>query len=76
MQNKWGGRRRRLAPYMWREYAHGTHAWIGHRDHENLDDALKGILYEDDSMCLPQVMDFGVDKQNPRVEIELEVKSS
>ncbi|CAM3898618.1 hypothetical protein ALPO108162_11805 [Alicyclobacillus pomorum] len=27
----------RLASYMWRDYAHGTHAWIGHRDHENLD---------------------------------------
>ncbi|GMA50153.1 hypothetical protein GCM10025857_15100 [Alicyclobacillus contaminans] len=37
-------------------------------------DALKGILYEDDSMCLPQVIDFGVDRENPRVEIELEVK--
>jgi hypothetical protein len=26
----------RLAPYMWRDYAYGAHAWIGHRDHENL----------------------------------------
>lgn len=27
----------RLAPYMWRDYAHGAHAWIGHRDHQELD---------------------------------------
>jgi hypothetical protein len=27
----------RLAPYMWRDYARGTHAWVGHRDHDNLD---------------------------------------
>ncbi len=27
----------RLASYMWRDYAYGTHAWIGHRDHEDLD---------------------------------------
>lgn len=27
----------RLATYMWRDYAYGTHAWIGHRDHQQLD---------------------------------------
>jgi hypothetical protein len=27
----------RLAPYMWRDFARGTHAWIGHRDHADLD---------------------------------------
>jgi hypothetical protein len=26
-----------LAPYMWRDYVHGIHVWIGHGDHENLD---------------------------------------
>ncbi|MCL6453535.1 MAG: hypothetical protein K6T78_07895 [Alicyclobacillus sp.] len=27
----------RLAAYMWRDYAYGTHAWLGHRDHADLD---------------------------------------
>lgn len=27
----------RLAPFMWRDYGYGTHAWVGHRDHEDLD---------------------------------------
>lgn len=27
----------RLAPYMWRDFGHGTHAWIGHREHKDLD---------------------------------------
>lgn len=35
-------------------------------------DALTGVLYEDDSMCLPRVMNFDVDRGNPRIEIELE----
>lgn len=26
----------RLAPYMWRGYAYGTHAWIGHREHKDV----------------------------------------
>lgn len=36
-------------------------------------DSLTGVLYVDDHMCLPRVMDFGVDKQNPRLEIEIEL---
>ncbi|KPV42037.1 hypothetical protein [Alicyclobacillus ferrooxydans] len=33
----------RLAPYMWRDYAHGTHAWIGHRQHENLERVVNPV---------------------------------
>ncbi len=36
-------------------------------------DSLTGALWEDDQYVLPQAMGVGVDKQNPRVEIELEV---
>lgn len=47
------------------------------RDTDNplklLQDSLTGILWEDDRSVLPQVMDFTVDRANPRVEIELEV---
>lgn len=35
-------------------------------------DSLEGILYEDDKMLLPQIIDFEVDRERPRVEIELE----
>ena len=47
------------------------------RDPDNifkmLNDAIKGVLIEDDNMILPQVIDFEIDKQNPRVEVELEL---
>lgn len=36
-------------------------------------DAWQGVLYEDDYWALPRVMDFGVDRDNPRIEAELEV---
>lgn len=36
----------RLAPYLWRDYAHGTHAWIGHRNHDNLDTIVNTRGYE------------------------------
>ena len=35
-------------------------------------DAMKEIAFWDDRMALPQVMDFAVDKENPRIEVELE----
>lgn len=47
------------------------------RDQDNplklLQDSLTDILWIDDRWVLPQVMDFSVDKSNPRVEITLEV---
>lgn len=37
-------------------------------------DALEGVIYEDDRYCLPQVIDFEIDRTNPRIEIEVELK--
>lgn len=39
-----------------------------------LTDSLKGILFDDDQYVLPQAMDYQVDRDKPRVEIELHVK--
>jgi crossover junction endodeoxyribonuclease RusA len=36
---------------------------------DSLEDAL---IYENDKFALPQIMDFEVDRENPRVEIEFE----
>jgi crossover junction endodeoxyribonuclease RusA len=37
-------------------------------------DALEDAkIYENDKTALPQIMDYQVDRQNPRVEIELEL---
>jgi len=36
-----------------------------------LADALEGILYPDDRWVLLQEQDFAIDKQSPRIEIEL-----
>jgi len=33
----------RLAEYMWRDYGHGTHAWVGHRDHKDLDRLINPV---------------------------------
>lgn len=38
-----------------------------------LSDSLKGILFDDDRYLLPRAMDYSIDKQNPRVEVEFEV---
>lgn len=46
------------------------------RDSDNifkiLSDSLTGIVYVDDCMVLPRVIDFDVDKLSPRIEIEFE----
>ncbi|GAB6926027.1 hypothetical protein JCM10914A_56110 [Paenibacillus sp. JCM 10914] len=37
-------------------------------------DALEdGCIYEDDKLALPQIMDYEIDRKNPRIEIEFEV---
>lgn len=45
-----------------------------HNREKVLLDALEGVLYQDDRWVLVQEQDFAVDRDNPRVEIELEVK--
>ncbi|SFB10480.1 RusA family crossover junction endodeoxyribonuclease [Selenomonas ruminantium] len=32
-------------------------------------DALEGIIYKDDKMVLPRYIDFGLDRENPRLEM-------
>jgi crossover junction endodeoxyribonuclease RusA len=45
------------------------------RDADNclklLSDTLEGVLYEDDRWVLPRVLNWDVDKENPRVEVKL-----
>lgn len=37
-------------------------------------DALEnGLIYEDDKLALPRIMDYEIDRKNPRIEIEFEV---
>ncbi|MEF2965072.1 RusA family crossover junction endodeoxyribonuclease [Paenibacillus sp. M1] len=44
-----------------------------HNGFKVLLDALEdGGIYEDDKLALPRVMDWEVDRQNPRIEIEFE----
>lgn len=38
-----------------------------------LDALEKAGIYENDSHALPQIMDYQIDRENPRVEIEFEV---
>ena len=40
---------------------------------KELADAIKGILIVDDQWLLPRIMDFGLDRQHPRVEVTLTV---
>ncbi len=35
-------------------------------------DSLTGVLYDDDRQVMPRVMDMRIDRENPRVEVELE----
>lgn len=45
------------------------------RDTDNciklLSDTLQGVLYDDDRWVLPRVLDWHIDKEDPRVEVKL-----
>jgi Holliday junction resolvase RusA-like endonuclease len=51
--------------------------WPDRRIHDpgnlikELADAIKGILIVDDQWLLPRIMDCGLDRQHPRVEVTL-----
>lgn len=34
-------------------------------------DAWEGVVYENDQYALPRIMDWQIDKQNPRIEAEI-----
>lgn len=38
-------------------------------------DIMNGIVYDDDYYVLPQVLDIQIDKENPRIECKLKIKS-
>lgn len=40
-----------------------------HNGAKVLMDALEGIVYKDDKMVLPRYIDFGLDRENPRLEM-------
>lgn len=42
-----------------------------HNLHKLIADAFEGVLYENDRQVLIRDMDFAVDRQRPRVEVEL-----
>ncbi|SMC01972.1 Endodeoxyribonuclease RusA [Sulfobacillus thermosulfidooxidans DSM 9293] len=56
--------------------------WPDHRTHDpgnlikEVADAMKGVLIVDDQWLLPRVMDFGWDRQHPRIAITLTVMGS
>jgi Holliday junction resolvase RusA-like endonuclease len=47
------------------------------RDCHNIDklilDSFEGVIYEDDSFVLLRFMDFDIDRENPRIEVEFEI---
>lgn len=36
-------------------------------------DSLEGVIYDNDYYALDRTIDFGIDRENPRIEIEVEV---
>lgn len=45
-----------------------------HNTKKLLLDAMQGVIYDDDYYVLDQTIDFEIDRTNPRIEIEVEVK--
>lgn len=77
LARRWWGQREPLAQKL------VLRCWVywpdnRRRDCDNLTkclaDALTGIVWADDCYVLPQYMDYQVDKKNPRIEVEVEVK--
>jgi Endodeoxyribonuclease RusA. len=72
-RNKWQTAKRKTIVRLW-------YFWpdLRQRDTHNtlklmLDCFEDALIYSNDKYALPQVMDYDVDRENPRVEVEFEV---
>ncbi|WP_059050014.1 RusA family crossover junction endodeoxyribonuclease [Paenibacillus senegalimassiliensis] len=73
MENKWPTASGKVAVRLW-FFLPDKRRRDTHNGLKGLLDALEdGGIYADDKLALPQVMDFSVDRNNPRIEIEFEV---
>ncbi|MFD1179509.1 RusA family crossover junction endodeoxyribonuclease [Paenibacillus puldeungensis] len=72
VKNKWSTADRKVIVRLW-FYFPDKRRRDTHNGLKVLLDALEdALIYEDDKLALPQVIDFEFDKQNPRIEIEFE----
>ena len=72
-KNKWSTAKGKVIVRLW-YYFPDNRRRDTHNTLKALLDALEdGMIYEDDKLALPQIMDYEIDRENPRIEIEFEV---
>lgn len=75
VSNKWSTVQRKVVVRLW-FYFPDKRRRDTHNGLKVLLDALEdALIYQDDRLALPQIMDYQCDKRNPRIEIEFEVVS-
>ncbi|WP_068505906.1 RusA family crossover junction endodeoxyribonuclease [Paenibacillus kribbensis] len=74
-KNEWSTATGKVAVRLW-FYFPDKRRRDTHNALKALLDALEDAgMYEDDKMALPQIIDFEIDRKNPRIEIEFEKKT-
>lgn len=72
-KNKWPTANGKVIVRLW-YYFPDARRRDTHNTLKALLDALEnGLIYEDDKLALPRIMDYEIDRKNPRIEIEFEV---
>ena len=73
IDNRWPTASRKVAVRLW-FYFPDKRRRDTHNGLKGLLDALEdGGIYVDDKLALPQIIDYQIDRYNPRIEIEFEV---
>lgn len=73
-QNKWSTTAQKVIVKLW-FYFPDNRKRDSHNSLKGLLDALERAgIYENDRLALPQIIDWEVDRGNPRTEIEFEIK--
>jgi crossover junction endodeoxyribonuclease RusA len=71
-KNKWSTEKGKIIVKLWFFFPSGKHIDT-HNGLKALLDAFEdALIYENDKNALPWIMDFEVDKQNPRLVVEFE----
>jgi crossover junction endodeoxyribonuclease RusA len=71
-KNKWNTAKGKVIVKLWFYFPHGNHIDT-HNGLKGLLDAFEdALIYENDRNALPWIMDFEIDKKNPRLVVEFE----
>lgn len=70
-ENNWQKTKKKKVVLKFYFYYHDNRKRDSHNMLKLILDAFNDVIYDDDYYALPQIIDFEIDRKNPRIEVEI-----